>query len=240
MNENNQYARLDAPVAAFAAANERAGFLKKVYGLLFLGVLGFAVTLWAAANVPLVNGWAMDMARLIYGNRWGWAIYMGIFIGGSYLVHSVAEQRPLGAFAYAGWVMLLGLLISPIVLMVSGQQGGMAIINQASALTAIVFGGLTTYVLYTGKDFSWMRGILVMAFFGLIVTSLLGFFMGFSMGLWFSAAIVLLSAGYILYDTSQILHRLPTSMPMTGAILLFTDVVLLFKHILILLMGSRD
>jgi hypothetical protein len=45
MNENNQYARLDAPVAAFAAANERAGFLKKVYGLLFLGVLGFAVTL---------------------------------------------------------------------------------------------------------------------------------------------------------------------------------------------------
>ena len=103
-----------------------------------------------------------------------------------------------------------------------------------------MFGGLTTYVLYTGKDFSWMRGILVMAFFGLIVTSLLGFFMGFSMGLWFSAAIVLLSAGYILYDTSQILHRLPTSMPMTGAILLFTDVVLLFKHILILLMGSRD
>lgn len=240
MNENNQYASLDAPVAAFAVASEKAAFLKKVYGLLFLGVLGFAVTLWAAANVPLVNGWAMYMGELIYGNRWGWAIYMGIFIGGSYLVHSVAEQRPLGAIAYAGWVVLLGLLVSPIVLMASGQEGGMALINQASALTAIVFGGLTTYVLYTGKDFSWMRGVLVMAFFGLLVTSLIGLVMGFSLGLWFSALIVLLSAGYILYDTSQILHRLPTSMPMTGAILLFTDVVLLFKHILILLMSSRD
>ena len=46
--------------------------------------------------------------------------------------------------------------------------------------------------------------------------------------------------GFILYDTSQILHRLPTSMAMSGAIMLFTDVVLLFKHILILLWSSRD
>jgi hypothetical protein len=37
-----------------------------------------------------------------------------------------------------------------------------------------------------------------------------------------------------------ILHRLPTNMAMTGAILLFTDVVLLFKHILILVASSRD
>ncbi|MFT4515089.1 MAG: FtsH-binding integral membrane protein [Planctomycetota bacterium] len=239
MNENNQYASLDAPVAAFAAASERAGFLKKVYGLLFLGVLGFAATLWAAGNVPLVNGWAMSMGRLIWGNSYGWLIYAGIFYGGSMLVHSLAEQRPIGTFAYAGWVVLLGLLVAPIVLFVSDKEGGLAIINQASALTAIVFGVLTVYVLYTGKDFSWMRGILFMACIALFVTAILGWFMGFSLGLWFSAAIVLLCAGYILYDTSLILNRLPTSMPMTGAILLFTDVVLLFKHLLYLL-SSRD
>jgi len=240
MQENNPYSSLEAPVAAFAAASERATFLKKVYGILFLGILGFAATLWAAANVPLVNGWAMDMGWLIYGNRWGWLIYMGIFIGGSAAVHSVAETRPLGTFAFAGWVVLMALLIAPLVLMIHGTEGGTGLINQASALTALVFGSLTGYVLYTGKDFSWLRGILFMAFIGIAVTSLLGFLMGFSLGLWISAAIVLMSAGYILYDTSLILHRLPTNMAMTGAILLFTDVVLLFKYILYLLMRSRD
>jgi FtsH-binding integral membrane protein len=63
---------------------------------------------------------------------------------------------------------------------------------------------------------------------------------GFSFGLWVSAAIVALSAGYVLYYTSEILHRLPTTMAMTGAILLFTEVVLLFKHILVIMSRSRD
>lgn len=239
MQDNNPYASLEAPVAAFAAASERATFLKKVYGILFLGLLGFAVTLWAAGNVPLVNGWAVSMGRLIYGNRWGWVIYMGIFLGGSMAVNSVAETRPLGAIAFGAWAVLMALLIAPIVLFIN-ETGGAAIITQASALTAIVFGGLTLFVLYTGKDFSWMRGLLFMVFLGLVAISLLGWLMGFSLGLWFSGAIVLLYSGYILYHTSAILHRYPTTMAMSAAILLFTDVVLLFKHILILLMSSRD
>lgn len=240
MEESNPYSSLEAPVAAFAAASERATFLKKVYGILFLGVIGFAVTLWASANVPLVNGWALSLASLIYGQRFGWLIYAGIFIGGSMAVHAVAETRPLGGIAFAAWVVLLALLISPIVLAISGREGGVAIINQASALTAIVFGGLTVFVLYTGKDFSWLRGILFLGMIGVLVTGLLGAIMGFSLGLAFSAILVMLMAGYILYDTSVILHRLPTNMAMTGAILLFTDVVLLFKHILILVASSRD
>lgn len=239
MNENNQYASLDAPVAAFAAASERAAFLKKVYGILFLGLLGFAVTLWAAAHVPVVNGWAVGMGQLIYGNRWGWLIYGAIFIGGSMAVNSVAEQRPLGAIAFGGWTVLMALLIAPIVLLVNAT-GGAAIITQASALTAIVFGGLTLFVLYTGKDFSWIRGILFAAVLGLLVVSLMGWIMGFSMGLWLSGAVVLIYCGYILYHTSAILHRYPTTMAMSAAILLFTDVVIMFKHILILLMSSRD
>ncbi|HIE69080.1 MAG TPA: permease, partial [Planctomycetes bacterium] len=101
-------------------------------------------------------------------------------------------------------------------------------------------GGLTVYVLYTGSDFSWMRGALTVLGFALLGAMLLGMLMGFSMGLWYSVGIVVLFAGFILYDTSQILHRLPTSMAMSGAIMLFTDVVLLFKHILILLWSSRD
>lgn len=240
MEENNPYRSLEAPVAAFAAASERATFLKKVYGILFLGILGFAGTLWAAANVPLVNGWALSMARAIYGSRFGWLLYIGIFMGGSMAVHAVAEKKVIGGIAFAAWAFLLAMLIAPIVLMINSQADGPTIVSQASGLTALIFGGLTLYVLYSGSDFSWLRGALTVGFFAILGVGLLGWIMGFSLGLWYSVAIVILFAGYILYDTSQILHRLPTTMAMSGAIMLFTDVVLLFKHILILLASSRD
>jgi FtsH-binding integral membrane protein len=239
MDDRNPYAELTAPPAAFAAVHERAAFLKKVYGLLFLGVLGFAATLWAAGNVPVVHDAAMSVGRLIYGHRWGWAIYLGVFLGGSFAVQAVAEKRPLNAFAYAAWVVVLGFLIAPLVLMINRAHGP-EIITQASLLTAVVFGGLTAIVFYTSKDFSFLRGILMLVGGALLVTGIAGAIFGFSLGLWFSAAIVLLMAGYILYHTSAILHRLPTTMAMSGAIMLFTDVVLLFKHILILLARSRD
>jgi len=240
MNENNPYRSLEAPPAAFAVASERAAFLKRVYGYLFLAILGFAVTLWATAHVAIVNGWAMAMGRAIYGSSMGWLLYMGIFIGGSMAVHAVAEKKPLGAIAFGAWAFLLALLISPIVLMINGMEDGATIISQASGLTALIFGGLTVYVLYTGSDFSWLRGLLTMACFALLGVGILGWLMGFSIGLWYSVAIVVLFAGYILYNTSQILHRFPTTMAMSAAIILFTDVVLLFKHILIILLSSRD
>lgn len=240
MEENNPYRSLEAPPAAFAAASERAAFLKKVYGILFLGILGFAATLWAAGSVPLINGWAVSLGQMIYGSRFGWLLYIGIFIGGSMVVHSVAEQKVIGGVAFGAWAFLMALLIAPIVLMINGQEGGAAIINQASGLTALIFGGLTLYVLWSGADFSWLKGALVVGFFALFGVGILGMFMGFSLGLWYSVGIILLFAGYILYDTSQVLHRLPTTMAMSGAIMLFTDVVLLFKHVLILLASSRD
>lgn len=239
MEENNPYNSLEAPPAAFAAANEKAAFLKKVYGLLLLGVLGFAGTLWATANIGFANDLAMSLGRTIYGNRWGMLIYFGIFMAGQYGVHALAEVKPINKFAYAGWVVLLGFLTAPFILFVAGTENGMAVINQASAATALIFGGLTVYVLWSGKDFSWLRGILVMAFWALIAVAILGYFTGYTPGVWLSGAVVLLLSGYILYDTSVILHHLPTNAAMTGAILLFTDVALLFKQLVWLFM-DRD
>lgn len=239
MEDQNPYSSLEVPPAAMAAASERAEFLKKVYGILFLGVLGFAATLWGTANVPFMRDAATSLGDMIYGQRFGFLIYIGLFMGGSYLVHAVAEKKPINVVAYAAWVVLLGFLVAPLVLHIADRDG-MEIITQASSITALVFLGLTAFVLVTGKDFSWMRGILTIAFWSILVVGLIGAFTSFGTGLWISWAIVMLFAGYILYDTSVILHHLPTSMAMSGAIMLFTDVVLLFKHILILLASSRD
>lgn len=239
MDDHNPYRSLEVPPAAFAAASERAAFLKKVYGILFLGILGFAATLYGCAAVPAMNDMAWGVARLIYGQRFGWLIYMGVFLAGSFAVQALAEKRPVNVLAFGGWVVLMGFLVAPIVL-IADQQQGAEVITQASGLTALVFGGLTAYVLWTGADFKWMGGVLAMLGFGLFATCLLGWLIGFSLGLWFSALVVLMSAGYVAYNTSQILHRMPANMAMSAAILLFTDVVLLFKHILILMMSLNN
>ena len=234
---SNPYAFGNQLTAAEASAMERATFLRKVYSLLLAGILGFAITLWAAGSIEPVKSWATGLYRLIYGSPFGIFLYFGIFIGGSMAVHAVAERKPLNLIAFFGWVFLLGLLIAPIVLTAAAQDAGL--VSQASLITAFIFTGLTGFVFVTGKDFSFLRGILGLAMIGLIAVALAGLIFGFSLGLWFSLAIVLLFAGYILYDTSQILRRYPTTMAVSAAVVLFTDVVLMFKHILILMMARR-
>jgi len=235
MTEHNPYAAMTAPPVAFAAASERAAFLKKVYGLLFLGILGFAATLWAAGNVAPVRDLMLDLWGLMMGTQYGFLLYIGIFFAGSWAVQALAEKSPINVVAYASWAFLLGLLVGPLVL-----AAGPELVSQASMITALVFGGLTLFVLWTGKDFSFMRGALFVGSMGLLVACLAGWLFGFTMGLWLSVGIVALCAGYILYYTSAILHRFPATMAMSAAIILFTEVVLMFKHILILLMRSRD
>ncbi len=140
----NPYAFGNQLSAAESSAMERATFLKKVYSLLLMGILGFAATLWAAANVEPVHGWAMSLGRMIYGSPMGILLYFGIFIGGSMAVHAVAETKPLNLIAFFGWTFLLGLLISPIVMMANAMDAG--IVSQASLITAMIFTGLTGYV----------------------------------------------------------------------------------------------
>jgi FtsH-binding integral membrane protein len=235
MADQNPYAALTAPPAAFAAASERAAFLKKVYGLLFLGILGFAATLWAAGNIAPVQDLTARLWGLIAGTKYGFLVYIGAFMAGSFAVQALAEKSPINVIAYAAWAFLLGLLVAPLTML-----AGPELVSQASLITALTFGGLSVYVLWTGKDFSFLRGVLGLGAIGLLVAVLAGFLFGFSMGMWVSVAVVTLCAGYILFYTSEILHRFPTTMAMSAAIILFTEVVLLFKHVLLLLLRSRD
>jgi FtsH-binding integral membrane protein len=234
----NPYAFGNQLTAAESSAMERATFLQKVYSLLLLGILAFAGTLWAAGSVEPVRSWAASLYEVIYGSRWGWLLYIGIFLGGSMAVHAVAQVKPLNLVAYFGWTFLLGLLIAPIVLYAA--EAAPTVLAQASIVTALIFAGLTGFVFVTGKDFSFLRGILFVGFMAVFAAGLAGWIFGFSVGLWFSVAIVVLFCGYILYDTSNILRHYPSNMAVSAAVVLFTDVVILFKHILFIFLASRD
>ncbi len=75
---------------------------------------------------------------------------------------------------------------------------------------------------------------------GLIVCSF--FIQGMPMGIWFSGAMVVLAAGYILYDTSNILHKYRTDQHVAASLALFASVAILFWYILRIMisLSSRD
>lgn len=140
----------------------------------------------------------------------------------------------LVVFAFTG---LLGAGLGPMLSHYLALPNGGAMIMQALGLTALVFLGLSGYVLTTGKDFSFMGGFL-MAGLMVVLFSMLGMFIagffgvaitGFSLAI--SGAIVLLMSGFILFDTSRIIHGGETNY-LWATTALYLDILNLFTSLL--------
>ena len=65
---------------------------------------------------------------------------------------------------------------------------------------------------------------------------------GFNLGIVFVAAMLVLASGYILYDTSNVLHHYRIGQHVAAALALFASVALMFWYMVQLLMSlsSRD
>lgn len=112
-------------------------------------------------------------------------------------------------FAITG---LLGFGLGPILSHYLAMPNGGEVIAMAMGSTAAIFLGLTGYVMVTKKDFSFMGGFLmagmivvIVAMLALIVAGLFGFPMPMA-SLALSAAVAMLMAGFMLYDTSRIIN----------------------------------
>src|SRR5690606_36524012 len=111
------------------------------------------------------------------------------------------------------------------------------VIPTAAGLTGVIFGGLTLTVLLTKKDFSFLRGALDIGAFAALGLILFGALLGFSLGLWFSFAMVVLASGYILYYTSQVFAHYRPTQYVAASLALFAAVALLFWYVLQIVMS---
>ncbi len=142
-------------------------------------------------------------------------------------------------FALTGF---MGYTLGPLVNAVMSLPGGGMSVAMALAATGITFLTLSAYVLVTKKDFSFMGGFL---FIGMIVALLAGlaafFFEIPALSLAVSAAVALLSAGLILFETSRIVHGGETNYVM-ATVGLFLSIYNLFVSLLSLFgfAGSSD
>ncbi|HED35573.1 MAG TPA: BAX inhibitor (BI)-1/YccA family protein [Gammaproteobacteria bacterium] len=110
-----------------------------------------------------------------------------------------------------------------------------SIVTTALGGTGVIFLGLSGYALTTRKDFSFMGGFLMVGMLVVLAAALANIFLQMPiMGLVVSGAIVMLMSGFILYETSSIIHGGETNYIMATASL-FLSLLNLFQALLHLL-----
>ncbi|KAA8697357.1 Bax inhibitor-1/YccA family protein [Pseudomonas caricapapayae] len=110
----------------------------------------------------------------------------------------------VSTFALTGF---MGILLGPILNRYLGMAGGAEVVSSAFAMTALVFGGLSAYVLITRKDMSFLGGFITAGFFVLLGAVLASMFFQISgLQLAISAGFVLFSSVCILFQTSAIIQ----------------------------------
>ncbi len=152
-----------------------------------------------------------------------------------------AAALPL-VFVFTG---LMGFGIGPLLNHYLAMANGGQIVMTAMGMTAATFLGLSAYVLTSRKDFSFMGGFLMagmmvalVAMVALFVLPLFGVELG-ALHLAFSALIVMLMAGFILYDTSNIVNGTYTNYVM-ATVSLYLNIYNLFIHLMSLIGAFSD
>lgn len=135
-------------------------------------------------------------------------------------------------FALTGF---MGLTLGPIISRYLGLPGGGGIVMSAMGLTAIIFMGLSAYVLISKRDFSFMGGFLAVGVLVAFVAGLGAIFFEISaLSMAVSGAFVLLMSGMILFETSNIIRGGETNYIM-ATVSLYVTIFNLFTSLLQLL-----
>jgi modulator of FtsH protease len=192
--------------------------IRNTYTLLSLTLLFSAITAGIAMAINLPHpGFLISLVGFI-----------GLFMLTTWLRNSAWGL--VAVFALTGF---MGLTLGPVLnAYIHAFSNGHQLIMMAFGSTATIFFGLSGYALTTKKDFSFMGAFL---FAGLIVAllAMLGawLFSLTGLALAVSAIMVLLMVGYILYDTSNIVHGHETNYIM-ATVTLYVDIYVLFSHLL--------
>lgn len=107
-----------------------------------------------------------------------------------------------------------------------------SIVMTALGGTGVIFLALSAYTLTTRRDFSFMGGFLMVGFFVVLAAALLNIFLAMPvLFLVINSAIIMIMSGFILYETSNIIHGGETNYIMATASL-FLSILNLFQALL--------
>jgi len=216
----------------------QAAFMSKVYtwmsgGLAITGL----IAMWVASNESLVYS--------IVSNR---LLFFGLILGEIFLVgYLIARISKMSAqtagIIFTGYAALNGVTLSVVLLAYTSAS-----IASTFFVTAGTFAIMSIYGYYTKKDLTSWGNLLFMALIGVIIASVVNFFMQSEMMYWLiTYAGVLVFVGLTAYDTQKI-KRMSTAneigsegeskSAIVGALMLYLDFINLFL-LLMRILGDR-
>jgi len=210
--------------------------VRQVYAWMGLGLALTAVMALMTVSSP-------GLYQAIVGNR---LVFYGLMIGELALVFvlSGAIQRLSAGVAtllFLGYSVLNGLTLSVIFLVYTADS-----IASTFAVSAAMFGAMSTYGYVTKKDLTSWGNFLFMGLIGIVLASLVNIFLKNDAVSWVISAIgVVVFTGLTAYDTWKIKAlaaageegRKPAIL---GALTLYLDFINLFLMLLRLTGGRRD
>ncbi len=225
-------------VASEAEVEERLAFIRRTY----LHLTGAIAAFIAMLTFFFQAGFARSMTALMLGGQFSWLITLGLFIGVSWMANRWAMRGGSQPMQYLGlgvYVVAQSAITTPLVY-IAFRAADPWVVPAAAGITLSIFSVLTGYVFITKQDFNFLGPILGIA--SLVAFGIIGFgiLFGFHLGLIFSFAMVGLACGYIVYDTSNVLHHYRTDQHVAASLALFASVVLLFWYVLQILLSFSD
>lgn len=216
-----------------------ATFAKKVYGY-FASALAVATGASVGGVYATEHFIATENFSALNGMRMGaLAVF---FISFLVVVFTRKARSPLKTGLLYVFASASGVMIAPMLTFFMQAGMGMSIVF-AFGIATTVWGGITVYVLATGKDFRSIGGYLFVGLLLLIGLIILNIFVPFpsAMSRLIMAGVLVLFVGFTMYDTSRVTRDYFRSNDAVGAaLMLFYDFYILFKYILYFTGGSRD
>ena len=200
--------------------------LRSTYALLAMTLLWSAIT----ASVSMAAG----------------VPYLGViptligFFGLLYAVHKTADSGwgLVWTFALTGF---LGVTLAPLLSGVLGLANGGALVAQSLGITAVAFFGLSVYTVSTKRDFSFLRGFIVVGMIVIVASMLAWSFIEFTtlMHQVLAGVSILVGAALILWQTSAVVRGEETNY-IRATVTIYVGLYNIFASILVLFGIGED
>ncbi|MBY5408581.1 Bax inhibitor-1/YccA family protein [Rhizobium leguminosarum] len=218
-------------------------YMLKVYNLMALGLAITGVAAYLSFQLAFANGELTAFGQAIYVSPLKWVVILAPLALVFFLSFRINTMTVAAAqTTFAVYAALVGLSLSSIFLIYTGQS-----VVQTFFVTAASFGALSLYGYTTKRNLSAMGSFLIMGLFGLIIASLVNILLA-SSAVQFAISVlgVLIFAGLTAYDTQRIKElyleaddvAVAGRKAIMGALTLYLDFINLFMFLL-QFMGNR-
>jgi uncharacterized protein len=206
-NIDNRYTAARAGARTDVAVNEGLrAYMLRVYNYMAAGVFLTGIVAYVTSQAAMTRGptgaqQLTEFGQLIYVSPLKWVIMLAPLAFVFFLSFRIYKMSvPAAQIAFWAFAGVMGLSLSSIFLVYTGQS-----ITQVFFVTAAAFGGLSLYGYTTKQNLSAWGTFLFMGLIGVVIASLVNLFLQ-SSALQFAISVigVLVFAGLTAYDTQRI------------------------------------